>query len=469
MKAVEALSSTTSASPTNDRREVFGWQMYAWAYHGFSTTVASALLGPYLTGLAQVAVGENGTILQLGGATLITAKSFFPYCVSLSVFLQVFFLPILGAIADYTNLKKRLLALFTAISIVATCALFLITGDLYLLGGLLFVIANLSFGAALVFYNAYLNDICTEDRRDSVSSRGFALGYLGGGILLAMNLVLVLGAAKIGISSTLAVRLSMLSAGIWWLVFAIFGLRRLKTRAAVRRLPVGTNYLSVGFSQLGQTFRELRHLPNVRRYILAYVLYNDGIQTVINLAPIFLAQELFVAKGREVSQPFLIGLILMVQFVAFAGALIFERLAAWLSAKRAILLSLVLWSGIIIYAYAFLQTTIQAWGMAAGIALVLGGSQALSRSLFSCMIPKGREAAYYGIYEIAEGGTAWIGTLIFGLVVAITNSYRDAILFLIILFIAGMVVLMTTDTTRAVSDARQKQGDEPPGTIPVIA
>jgi UMF1 family MFS transporter len=169
--------------------------------------------------------------------------------------------------------------------------------------------------------------------------------------------------------------------------------------------------------------------------------YNDGIQTVIAISTVFLAQELFVSQGRTVDETFLIGLVLMIQFVAFFGALLFERIAAAINTKNAIMLSLVVWTGIVIYAYGFLQTTSQAWAMGAVLAVVLGGSQALSRSLFSRMIPPGREASFYGLYEISERGTSWIGPFLFGAVAAATGSYRQAILSLIVLFALGLLIL----------------------------
>jgi UMF1 family MFS transporter len=325
-----------------------------------------------------------------------------------------------------------------------------------LLGALLFVIANLSFGASIVLYNAYLPDICTEDRTDKISSLGFALGYLGGGLLLAANLALVVfGPTYLGISTSMAVRISLLSAGIWWGGFAVITFQRLKTRAAARALPAGQRYLTVGFTELIATFRELRRLPHTLRYLIAYLFFNDGIQTVLGLASVFLAQELFVAQGKsnDEAQSFLLGIVLMVQFVAFVGALLFARISAAVGTKNAILIALVLWSGVVIYSYGFLQNTTQAWIMSAVIAIVLGGSQALSRSLFARMIPAGREASFFGIYEISERGTSWIGPLIFGAVVGATGSYRQAILSLIVLFIVGTTILVFTNTNRAIHDA----------------
>lgn len=450
-----AQKSVRGRRDINDKREIFGWVMYDWANSAFSTTVATTLLGVYLTGLAQSLLGENGTIISFGPLGSVTAKSFFPFCVAVSVFLQAFFLPVLGAIADYSNLKKRLMALFCYTGVAATCLLFFITGNLYTVGGLLFIIANLCFGASIVFYNAFLPEITTEDLRDKVSSRGYALGYLGGGLLLALNLALVVWAQGKHNPATvsLAVRLSLLSAGLWWGGFSILTFKRLKERGAPRRLPPGKSYLRIGFSETLKTFRELGKLRHTLKYLIGYLLFNDGIQTVIVMSGVFLEQELFISRGLEPNRSFLLGIILMVQFVAFGGALLFERIAKAVGTKNAIMLSLALWSGIVIYAYGFLETVKQAWVMAAAIAVVLGGSQALSRSLFSRMIPAGREASFFGIYEISERGTSWIGPLVFGIIVGATNSYRQAILSLIIFFLAGMVILFFTNTDRAVHEA----------------
>lgn len=437
----------------NDRREIFGWIIYDWANSGFYTTVVGALFGEYLTKLAQGAVGDNGVVLSLGLLGSVTAKSLAPLAISISVFLQIFVLPILGALGDYSDLKKRLMMLFCYLGVAATCALFFLQPGWHLFGAVMFIFANVSYGASIVFYNAYLPEITTEDRRDKVSSQGFAWGYMGGGVLLALNLVLVQGASYFGLSTTMAVRLSLLSAGIWWGGFAAFTFTRLKRRPAARKLPPNRSYFTIGFTEIASTFRELLRLRYTLQYLIGYLTYNDGIQTVIGAAGIFLGQELFKARGVEAPPSFLLGIFLMVQFVAFFGALLFERIARWFGTKRAILISLVIWSGIVIYAYALLTTVREAWFMAALIAIVLGGSQALSRSLFSRMIPGGREASFFGIYEVSERGTSWIGPLVFSIVVASTGSYRQALLSLIFFFIAGLLILLFTDTDRAVHES----------------
>jgi UMF1 family MFS transporter len=436
----------------NDRREVFGWVVYDWANSGFSTTVVAALFGEYLTRLAQASVGENGVIFSLG-PLLVTAKSLAPFTVGISVFLQVFLLPILGALGDYSSLKKRLMMVFCYSGVIATCLLFFLTGGRHLFGALIFIAANVCFGASIVYYNSFLPDITTEDQRDRVSSRGFAWGYLGGGLLLALNLLFVFTAEGFGISRGMAVRLSLLSAGIWWGGFSLITFRRLKTRAALRPLPANQNYLTIGFAELGSTFSELRRLRQTSKYLIGYLFYNDGIQTVITVSGVFLGQELFAARGLETPPQFLLGVLLVVQFLAFFGALGFERLARAVGAKRAIVVSLIGWAGIVIYAYGFLHTVNQAWLLAVLIAIVLGGSQALSRSLFSQMIPRGREASFFGLYEISERGTSWLGPIVFAEVVAYTGSYRQAILSLIAFFVIGMVILLLTDTERAIHDS----------------
>jgi UMF1 family MFS transporter len=445
-----SIDRSKPGSDKNDPRELFGWKMYDWANSAFYTTVVGALFSPYLTRLAQTAVGENGVVLDLGFLGAVTAKSLPSLCVSISVGAQVFLLPVLGALGDYSDLKKRLMALFCYIAVIANCLMFVIQGNLYLLGGLLFIVANVCFGASIVFYNAFLPEITTEDQADKVSSRGYAYGYLGGAILLTLNLALVMSAERLGISTGLAVRLSLLSAGVWWGGFAVITFLSLKSRPKRKTLPPGKGYVAAGFMEIFDTVRELRRLPLTLRYLLAYLVYNDGIQTVIFAASAFLEQELF-PQGNPI---FLLEIFLMVQFVAVLGALMFERLAYLIKTKNAVLVSLVIWAAIVIYAYRFLHTVKEAWILAGLIAIVLGGSQALSRSLFSKMIPDGKEAAFFGLYEVSERGTSWMGPLLFSIVIARTGSYRQALLSLIVFFVVGLIGLWFTDTDRAIREAR---------------
>ncbi|MBK6325361.1 MAG: MFS transporter [Chloroflexi bacterium] len=440
----------------NDRREIRGWMMYDWANSAFSTTVVTALLGPYILALAASSTAP----LSVFGVRIEPA-AIFPFASSMSVLLQVLFLPFLGTIADFTNLKKRLMLTFAYIGAVATVFLFFIRADMpglgtngaVVVGSLLYILANLAFGAAVVSYNAFLPDIASPDKRDEVSSRGWAVGYLGGGLLLLINL----GLLTVMEDTALAVRISLASAGVWWLVFTyLFPHKRLVQRDAARQLPPGTNMFKHGIERVWNTLLEMwRQYPMTFRYLIAYLIYNDGIQTVIIVSTAFAADEL----GVETQS--LLLLVLMIQFVAFGGALAFGYLAKRFGAKRAIMVSLIIWSALVIYAFAFLYTETQLFVLGFVLALVLGGSQALSRSLFSQMIPADHEAEYFGFYEISERGTSWIGPLAFAAAVQITGSQRIAIVSLIIFFVVGLALLSRVNVRQAMLDS----GNDPAGVV----
>ncbi len=495
----------------NDKREIFGWTMYDWANSAFSTTVGTVFLGPYLTAISKAATANTGGLLYLGNVP-IRFDSFFTYAVSASVLLQVTFLPVLGALADYSHLRKQLLMFFAVLGSLATIAMLFIGPSGYWLGAGLFILANVCFGASIVFYNSYLPSIASEDQRDHVSASGFAMGYLGGGLLLLLNLVLFLTSDKLGLTSALVARISLASAGVWWLGFSFLTFGRLRARHAVRPLPAGETYLTIGFRQLATLLnarigvvtvlmllplavpvlillqvpvlvallpaagpivvlvlfiaRKSRRLPEAMKYLSAYLLYNDGIQTVIVIAAIFASQEL------GMSSTMLILVILMIQFVAFLGAYAFSYLAHAVGAKNAILLSLVIWAAVVIFAYAGMKSTAQVLGMEERqlefwllsfvVALILGGSQALSRSLFAQMIPRDQEAEFFSFYEISERGTSWLGTFVFGLVNQQYHSLRAGILSLIFFFVVGLALLPLVNVPKAMREGQQaSNGAEP--------
>ena len=270
--------------------------------------------------------------------------------------------------------------------------------------------------------------------------------------MLFVNLAMINFAPSFGIDKGTAVRVSMLVASIWWGVFAAVTFMLVKTQHPEQDAK-GKNLVTVGFVELWRTLRELAGLKYTLLFLAAYLLYNDGVQTVILNSSIFLSQELFISKGLESDPTFLLMIFVIAQVCALIGALAFERLSRVIGTKRTIILCLAIWSGIVIFAYGFLQSVFQAQIMAGFIGLVLGPTQALSRSLFSQMIPKSRESAFFGLYEISEKGTSWIGNLVFAVVVGTTGSYRQAILALIVFFVAGMVILLITNTTKAIHAA----------------
>ncbi len=435
------------ASLTPEQRsEIFGWKMYDWGWSAFSTTVTTALLGPYL-----LALGEETGGVDLVGWTIDEA-SFYPYVVSLSAFLQVVILPLVGAAADYTDQKKRLMMTLAYAGSVATAGLFLVTESTVVLGGLLFVIAAVGFSAASVIYNSYLPDIAPPALRDRVSSAGFAVGYLGGGLWLAANFVLIAV-----LDDGLAVRLSLGGTGLWVLFFLWrYPGRLIRPRPAARRRPEGAGWLELSLGSVFVTLRTLRRdHPVTFRYLIAYLIFNDGIATVITVATSFAADEL------DASATTLLLLVLLIQFVAIPGAVAFGRLAERIGAKKALMINLGVWVGLVLYAYLLLTSVAQLWVLGVVVAVVLGGSQALSRSLYAQMIPGESEAEYFGFYEIAARGTSWIGPLAFAVANDILDSQRQAILVLITFFVVGLGLLAPVRVRQGMLDA----GQNPDGVV----
>ncbi|MEU8850880.1 MFS transporter [Streptomyces sp. NPDC048564] len=444
------------------RREQRGWYFYDWACSVYSTSVLTVFLGPYLTSVAEEAADADGFVHPLG--IPVRAGSFFAYSVSLSVIVAVLVMPLVGAAADRTGRKKPLLAAAAYLGATATTAMFFLDGDRYVLGGLLLIVANAAQSVAMMLYNSYLPQIAPPEERDAVSSRGWAFGYASGSLMLVMNLVLYLAHDSFGVSESMAVRICLASAGLWWGTFAIIPLRRLRDRrsaadpakASAKNAEAAGKPTVQGFRQLAATIRDMRRHPLTLAFLLAYLVYNDGIQTVISQASIYGSEEL----GLE--QSTLIGAVLLVQVLAVVGALAMGRLARIYGAKRTILGSLVAWTVTLAAGY-FLPAGAPMWFfvLAAGIGLVLGGSQALSRSLFSHLIPPGKEAEYFSAYEMSDRGMSWLGPLLFGITYQLTGSYRDAIISLVAFFVIGFALLARVPVRRAISDA----GNPVPATI----
>jgi UMF1 family MFS transporter len=378
------------------RREQRGWYFYDWACSVYSTSVLTVFLGPYLTSVAKSAAAADGYVHPLG--LPVRAGSFFAYSVSLSVIVAVLVMPLVGAAADRTGRKKPLLAAAAYVGATATTAMFFLGGDRYLLGGALLVVANAAQSVAMMLYNSYLPQIAPPEQRDAVSSRGWAFGYAAGSLVLVANLVLYTGHESFGVSESTAVRICLASAGLWWGAFALIPLTRLRDRRSAAREEAALP----GFRQLAATVRDMRRHPLTLAFLLAYLVYNDGIQTVISQASVYGSEELGLGQST------LIGAVLLVQLLAVVGALTMGRLARTYGAKRTILGSLVAWTATLAAGF-FLPAGAPVWFfvLAAGIGLVLGGSQALSRSLFSHLVPPGKEAEYFSAYEVSDRGMSW--------------------------------------------------------------
>ena len=434
-------SDTVRADVIDRQREQRGWYFYDWACSVYSTSVLTVFLGPYLTAVAKSAADADGFVHPLG--IPVRAGSFFAYCVSASVIVSILVMPLVGAAADRTGRKKPLLAACAYVGATATTGLFFLSGDRYLLGGLLLIVANSSVAVSMVVYNSYLPQIAPPEDRDRVSSRGWAFGYAAGSSMLIVNLVLFTGHDSFGVSESTAVRICLASAGLWWGAFTLVPLKRLRDRRTASAASMAPAVH--GWRQLASTVRDMRGKPLTLAFLLAYLIYNDGIQTVISQASVYGSEEL------GLSQSTLITAVLMVQVLAVAGALGMGRLARTYGAKRTILGSLVAWTVTLGAGY-FLPAGAPVWFfvLASGIGLVLGGSQALSRSLFSHLVPPGKEAEYFSAYEMSDRGMSWLGPLLFGITYQLTGSYRDAIISLVAFFVIGFALLARVPVRQAI-------------------
>ena len=417
--------------------------MYDWANSAYVLTVSSGLLGPYLL---TVVIPDSGFILF---GTAFGASSLFPLAVGVSAALTFLIAPALGAIADFSGAKKRFLLFFAYTGALATIPLYFSgTGDvLFTLA--LFIVAQTAFVAANVFYDAFLPNIAASEDMDRVSGRGFAYGYLGGGLHFAMSLVLVVGYEQIGISQGRAVQISLATAGIWWAGFTLFTGRYLKEVPTGKPLPDAyrpmgrtLGYLSLGFSRTIRTARKVGRFRHLVLFLVAFMLYNDGIQTVLVVGNLYGADELGLGYGT------LMGTLLVIQFVAIGGALFFSWLAGRIGTKQTIMLTLIVWSIAVSYAY-FIETATEFFILGGIFGIVLGGSQALSRSFYGSMIPAEASAEFFGFYSVFSKFSAIWGPFVFFFINQITGSSRNAIVSLIVFFVLGLVLLYFVDENKA--------------------
>ncbi|HET6626829.1 MAG TPA: MFS transporter [Nocardioidaceae bacterium] len=443
-------------SPLARRREQRAWYWYDWANSAYVTTVATVLFAPYLTSIAETAsCGQAGTVddpckvnLTVLGFLSVSPGSLVFYVVTLATIMSALILPVVGAAADRSAKKKQIMATFAWAGSACAAGMFFVTGSNWELGALLLFGANICLGSSLVVYDAILCELATPDERDRVSSRGWALGYLGGGLLLAVNLAVVTLHDTLGLSTGMAVRISLLSAAAWWAGFTFIPYLGIRNREPQAVVPEHGSLVRQSFGQLFATLRDMRNYPMTLTFLVAYLFYNDGIQTVIASASVYGEKQLGFGTST------LIATILLVQFVAFGGALLFGKIAERFGSRKVILGGLFVWMLVVTVGYFIPEKQIGLFlALAVGIGLVMGGTQALSRSFFSLLIPRGREAEYFSLYQACERGTSWLGTLVFGLVHQLTDSYRPAIFALILFFVVGAVLLARVDPERGIAEA----------------
>jgi UMF1 family MFS transporter len=419
--------------------------MYDWANSAYAVTILAALFGPYLS---RVVVPVGGVDIPLFGMRSVSATSLFGYSLGFSALVVFVTAPFLGAIADRTSSKKAFLTFFVSIGSLATTAMFFVgPGDVGLAMAL-FILSNLCFIGGNVFYDAFLPIIASNEEMDDVSGRGYAYGYAGGGLMFLLALIVVQFHDVFGIADvTLAMRIALAGAGLWWGGFAIITLKFLSEPRMEGRVLIG-ELLRDATRRVTGIFRELKYSKHLALFLIAFMIYNDGIQTVISMGTMYGSDEL----GFDTMT--MLGCLLMIQAVGILGSRFFAGLARRIGAKGSLVTTLAIWIGVTVFGF-FMTNPVEFWVLGGLIGLVLGGSQALSRSIYGKMIPVEATAEFYGFFSIFEKFSAIGGPVLFALIRQITGSSRYSILALVFFFIAGMILLLLLDVRKALEDKKR--------------
>ena len=420
------------------RKELRAWAMYDWANSAFATTIMAAVLPIFYADVAAADLPEHMRTVH------------WAYTTAIALLIVALISPILGAAADYLGAKKKFLAGFLFIGVAATAMLYFVDRGEWLYASAVFIVANVGFAGGNVFYESLLPHVAKEEEVHRVSTAGYAMGYVGGGVLLAINMAWILkpeifGMADAGVAS----RIAFLSVAAWWLLFSIPLFRRVREPAPQLRLgeSAGLNPVRVGFGRVWTTLKEVRRHRQLFLFLLAFWLYNDGIGTIIKMATLF-------GKEIGIGTPHLIGALLLVQFVGIPFTFAFGSLAGRIGAKRGIYVALMVYTGISILGY-FMTSAWQFWALAGLVALVQGGSQALSRSLYASMVPRSKSSEFFGFYSVSAKFAGVLGPFIFGAVSETVGGSRLSILSLIVFFVAGLILLSRVDVEEGRRVARE--------------
>ena len=429
-------------------REIFGWAMYDFANSAFATTILAVIFNQYFAKV--VAGGERG--VELLGFRLHGA-SFFTFAVSVSMTISALFSPFLGAVADASGSKKRFLMAFCCSAVLFTGLLYFVHAGDYWMGAIFFIIANIGFAEGNVFYNAFLPEISTARNIGRISGLGWALGYIGGGALLAINLMMLKYPEWLGFpAGYFSVHDCFLSVALWWLIFSLPTFFFLRERAQEFSPPLEGSYFREGYRRLQHTFHRIKTFKELTKFLVAFLIYNDGIETVIVMASIFGAEVLGMETGE------IILFFLMIQGIAFFGSLIFGYLADAIGNKRTVMISLGIWSLIVLWAFRLgilWDPKTEYWILGVLAALVMGGSQAASRSLQGVFTPEANSAEFFAFFGVSGKFASVFGPLIYGILIAITGSVQSGILSVLLFFVVGMVILSTVNEKKGMEE-RQK-------------
>lgn len=418
----------------NDPRTITGWAFFDWANSAYALVITVAIFPPYFLGIAP-------DIVQVGGVGLHD-ETLESWCISLAYLLIALISPILSGIADFGGKKKRFMRFFTWLGALACLSLFFFQSPESLWIGVAgFVLATVGFAGGIVFYNAYLPEIATEEHYDAVSSKGFIYGFAGSVILLIVNLVMLLQWKTFGFESdAAAARWAFVTVGLWWLGFSQIPFRRLP---ADRPGPLPRGALTKGYGELAKAMRAVRSSGNTTRFLISFFCYNGGVQAILFLASSFADKEMKMGKAE------LIGLVLILQLVAILGAWLASRLSAWKGNRAALFVMLLIWTAICILGY-FVGTTMQVYALGSAIGLVMGGVQALSRSTYAKLLPENtpETTSFFSFYDVMDKCSTVFGTLVFGLVAQLTGGMKNSVLSLTVLFVISLIMLTTVRIRR---------------------
>lgn len=410
------------------------WCLYDWGNSSFITTIVAAVLPVFFVG---VVAGSDPVTVRFPGFDLTSnSQSLWGYAMSLAALLVAIGAPVFGAVADAGGKRKLFLGIMTTVGILSSALLFFSGPGLvgYTLG--IVILGQIGFAGANVFYNSLLVYVTPPARRDLISSKGFAMGYLGGGLLLALNLLMIKQPGLFGIpEGTMAVRLSFLTVALWWAVFSI----PLFKKVPEESISPGTDFkqsFHLGLKSLGATFKSIKQHRQAFRFLLSFLLYNDGIQTIIMMATVFGKAELGLDSGH------LIGALLLTQFIGFPSSIYYGKLAAKLGSKKALLMGIAGYIVIVLYAWRMTETW-QFWLLAGAVGLLQGGVQAISRSFYSVLIPQEHASEYFGFFSISSRFASILGPLMFAVIGDITGNTRDSIISISVFFITGGIILLT--------------------------
>ncbi|MFN2111473.1 MAG: MFS transporter [Anaerolineae bacterium] len=428
------MNQAKSAKAFVQRQIINAWCMYDWGSSAFSTTIEAAVLPVFFESVIGAHLGGNLPTVYWG------------YTNSIALLVSALLAPVLGGIADYMGNKKKLLAGFAAIGILATALLTFMDTGMVWPTLILFFVGTIGLAASYIFYDSLLPHIAGEDDIDFVSSKGYALGYLGGGILLAVNIVMIM---VIWPDSTLGTRLSFLTVAIWWAVFTIPLMRRVpEPPANTEGIGAGVNPVRASFKRIGQTLGRIRKYSELFKFLIAFWIYNDGIGTVIKMATIY---------GAEIGIGMidLIGALLLTQFVGIPFSLLFGKFSHKLGTKRSIMVGLG-WYALLMVGGYFMSQPWHFWALAVGVGMVQGGTQALSRSLFGLMAPKARSAEFFGFYDVSSKFAGIFGPLLFGIVGQLMGTSRLSIVSLMIFFVGGIILLTRVNEAEGIRIAAEE-------------